>query len=85
MKLDNVLAVCYTGFIKSEIPYLIEKLMKHLIQTIKLIGTEIRVLVKKVLDFLASPYWKLYNELLNRDFRRNPEKYSHPDAPPEFV
>ena len=60
--------------------------MKHIIQTLKLIGIEIRVVITKVLDILASPYWKLYNELLNRDFRRNPEKYSGPksDFPPRI-
>ncbi len=52
--------------------------VKHLALTIKLIGTEIRLVITKVLDFLASPYWKLYNELTNRDFRRNPAKYRSP-------
>ncbi len=55
--------------------------MKHIIQTIKLIGIEIRVVITKVLDVLASPYWSLYNTLLNRDFARNPEKYSSPQPP----
>ncbi len=55
--------------------------MKHIIQTIKLIGIEIRTLITKVLDVLASPYWSLYNTLLNRDFARNPEKYSNPTPP----
>ena len=55
--------------------------MKHIIQTIKLIAIEIRTVVTKVLDVLASPYWSLYNTLLNRDFARNPEKYSNPTPP----
>ena len=50
--------------------------MKHIIQTIKLLGVEARLVTTKVLDILAAPYWKLYNELTNRDFRRNPEKYT---------
>ena len=50
--------------------------MKHIKQTLKLIWTEIRLVNTKVLDVLASPYWSLYNSLLNRDFNRNPEKYS---------
>ena len=60
--------------------------MKHIIQTLKLIGIEIRVVITKVLDVLASPYWSLYNKLLNRDFARNPEKYSSPksDFPPRI-
>lgn len=58
--------------------------MKHIIQTLKLIGIEIRVVITKVLDVLASPYWSLYNKLLNRDFARNPAKYRHPDSPPNI-
>lgn len=50
--------------------------MKHIIQTIKLVGIEARLVTTKVLDILAAPYWKLYNELTNRDFRRNPAKYT---------
>ena len=55
--------------------------MKHIIQTLKLIGIEIRVVITKVLDVLASPYWSLYNTLLNRDFARTPAKYRNPQPP----
>jgi hypothetical protein len=41
-----------------------------------MIAQEIRLVITKVLDILASPYWKLYNKLHSRRFRReNPERF----------
>jgi hypothetical protein len=50
--------------------------MRHLLTFARMIAQEIRLVITKVLDILASPYWKLYNKLHSRKFRReNPERF----------
>ena len=41
-----------------------------------MIAQEIRLVITKVLDLLATPYWRVYNKLHNRRYRReNPERF----------
>lgn len=50
--------------------------MRHILTFARMIAQEIRLVITKVLDILASPYWKLYNKLHSRKFRReNPERF----------
>jgi len=50
--------------------------MRHLLVFTRMILQEVRLVVTKVLDILASPYWRLYNKLANRRYRReNPERF----------
>lgn len=53
-----------------------KKQMRHIFTFARMIIEEIMLVITKVLDLLASPYWRVYNKLANRRYRRNnPERF----------